>query len=146
VNPGVPDGFSDDLNGDKVPDLYPTLYPNVLATGLINAPNYGTWYSVNTGPFQFVAGQPVLLAFPYIYPGAYTIPQIVSNDQYGWIHSPSPYASVIQADGFGQGMMFETNPIGYLNSLNHNPLDLADNLTTPTTPAITHRNISVTQM
>jgi prepilin-type N-terminal cleavage/methylation domain-containing protein len=135
----VPDGFSDDVNGDKVPDLYPTLYPNVLATGLINAPNYLNYYSINTGPFQITSG---LLAFPYIFPGAYTIPQILSADQYGWIHSPSPYANVIQADGNGQGMMFESNPLGYLQSLNHNPLDLADNVPTPSTPPITHGSIS----
>ena len=59
-----PDGYSDDLNADKVPDLYPTLYPNVLATGLINAPNYLSNYSLNTGPFQITSG---LLAFPYIF-------------------------------------------------------------------------------
>ena len=41
---------------------------------------------------------------------------------------------------------FEQNPIGYLQCLNHNPLDLADNLPTPSTPPITQGNISGTQM
>ena len=72
------------------------------------------------------------LAFPYLFPGAYTQPQQLTADQYGWIHSPSPYANVA-----GAGVSFESNPIGYLQSLNHNPLDLADNLPTPTTPIIT---------
>jgi prepilin-type N-terminal cleavage/methylation domain-containing protein len=139
----VPDGYSDDLNGDKVPDFYPSLYPNVLVTGLINAPNYLNFYTINTGPFQMSSG---ILGFPYIYPGAYTHPQILSAAQYGWIHSPSPYANVIQADGNGQGFTFEQNPLGYLTSMNHNPLDVADNLPTPSIPPITHGNISGTQM
>ena len=53
---------------------------------------------------------------------------------------------MIQADGNGQGMRFEDNPLGVSESLNHNPLDLADNLPTPSNPAITHGNISGTQM
>ncbi len=137
-----PDGYSDDFNGDKVPDLYPSLYPNLFTflntstalPQLIFAPNYS------------ISAATPSLAFPYIFPGAYTQPQMLTADQYGWIHSPSPYANVIQADGFGQGVNFESNPIGYLQSLNHNPLDLADNLPTPTTPLITHGTVTGTQM
>ena len=51
-----PDGYSDDLNGDKVPDFYPSLYPNVFATGLVTAPNYT------------LSPAAAYLAFPYIYP------------------------------------------------------------------------------
>jgi prepilin-type N-terminal cleavage/methylation domain-containing protein len=115
--PGA-DGFSDDLNSDKVPDFYPSLYPNVFNTGLVTAPNYT------------VSAPAAFLAFPFIFPGAYTYPQFLSADQYGWIHSPSPYANVN-----GQATTFEQNPLGYLQSLNHNPLDLADNLPTPAIPA-----------
>jgi prepilin-type N-terminal cleavage/methylation domain-containing protein len=129
-----PDGFSDDINGDKVADLYPSLYPNVFNTGLVTAPNYT------------VSAPAVFLAFPYIFPGAYSRPQVVSADQFGWIHSPTPYANVIQADGNGQAMTFEQSPLQYLQSINHNPLDLADNLPTPTTPQITHGNINGAQM
>jgi prepilin-type N-terminal cleavage/methylation domain-containing protein len=130
----APDGFSDDVNGDKVPDFYPSLYPNVFNTGLINAPNYT------------VSAPAALLAFPYIFPGAYTHPQILSADQYGWIHSPSPYANVIPPFGTNAAQTFEQNTLGYLQCLNHNPLDLADNLPTPSTPPITGGNISGTQM
>ncbi len=130
----TPDGYSDDINGDKVPDFYPSLYPNVFNTGLVTAPNYT------------VSAPAALLAFPYIFPGAYTHPQILSADQYGWIHSPSPYANVIPPFGTNAAQTFEQNPIGYLQCLNHNPLDLADNLPTPTTPPITGGNISGTQM
>ena len=76
------------------------------------------------------------MAFPYIYPGAYTYPQVVSADQYGWIHSPTP----VIYDQVGNTYMFENDtmptaaapnqPI-YLNNMNHNPLDLGDNLSIP---------------
>ena len=142
-----PDAYSDDVNADKVPDLYPSLYAGAYSSGLVFAPPTSV-----ANPF--VGAQAIsknnpgvaFLAFPYMFPGAYTQPQIVSADQYGWIHSPSPYANVIQSDGFGQGVMFETNPLAYLQSLNHNPLDLADNLPTPATPLITHGNITANQM
>ncbi len=119
VNGAVqPDGYFDDVNNDKVPDLYPSLYPNVFNTGLIFAPNY----VVNVAtPF---------LAFPYLFPGSYSAPQALGNDQYGWIHSPSPVANF-----GGTAVTFDTSPLAYLNSINHNPLDLGDNLPTPTNPA-----------
>ena len=56
------DGIPDDINGDNVPDLYPSLYPNVFNSALINAPGY-------TAP-SATAIQ--LLAFPYVFPGAYS--------------------------------------------------------------------------
>ena len=129
-----PDGYSDDLNGDKIPDFYPSLYPNVFNTGLINAPNY------------VVSPAAAYLAFPYIFPGAYSCPQVVSQDQYGWIHSPTPYANVVPPYGNNQALTFEQNPLGYLECLNHNPLDVGDNLPTPTTPPILNGNISGTAM
>jgi type II secretory pathway pseudopilin PulG len=116
-----PDGLPDDLNGDNAPDLYPSLYPNVFNTGLINAPNY-----------QGNATAIGLLAFPYIFPGAYSKAQALSNDAYGWIHSPSPYANAN-----GTAVQFDTSGLAYVNNLNHNPLDLGDNLPTPANPAIT---------
>jgi prepilin-type N-terminal cleavage/methylation domain-containing protein len=114
------DGYFDDLNGDKVPDLYPTLYPNVFNTGLIFAPNY----TIN-------AATP-LLGFPYLFPGSYSVPQLLQNNNqnhFGWIHSPSPMANV-----GGANVTFDTNPLAYLQAMNHNPLDLGDNLPTPLTP------------
>lgn len=124
----TPDGFSDDLNADKVPDLYPTLYPNVLNTGLINAPGYLNFYAANTPPFSLG-----LLAFPYLYPGAYSFPQVLSKNQYGWIHSPTPVVN----DQNGNTYQFDTSALVYLNNLNHNPLDVGDNGSIPdknTTP------------
>ncbi len=119
-----PDGFFDDLNNDKVPDLYPTLYPNVLNTGLVLAPNYLNFYQANTAPFSLG-----LLAFPYIFPGAYSVPQALSADQFGWIHSPTPVVNdtagnTYRFDQFGH----QPQALTYLNNINHNPLDLGDNL------------------
>ena len=30
------------------------------------------------------------MAFPFVFPGAYSRPQRLANDAYGWIHSPDP--------------------------------------------------------
>jgi prepilin-type N-terminal cleavage/methylation domain-containing protein len=114
-----PDGLSDDQNDDNVPDLYTTLYPSVFNTGLIWAPpNY---------PNTAVTSH---LAFPYIFPGAYSQSQDLPTASYslGWIHSPTP--TVVDASGNPQ-QMDGTNPLSYLQYLNHNPLDLGDNLPPP---------------
>ncbi len=70
-----------------------------------------------------------LMAFPFIFPGAYSKPQRLTNDQLGWIHSPTPEVN------FNGGVTFQGNANGttldYLNNLNHNPLDLGDNLPVP---------------
>ncbi len=118
--PNKPDGVPDDANGDNVPDLYPSLYPNVFNTGLFNAPGYaGNSTAIN------------LLAFPYIFPGAYSKAQALTSDSFGWIHAPSPYANAS-----GTSVQFDMGGLAYLNGLNHNPLDVGDNLPTPANPAI----------
>lgn len=113
------DGIPDDQNGDNIPDLYPTLYPNAinLLGTLIFAPNY---YSTNPGLSH--------MAFPFLYPGSYSVPQTLSTSTTlaGWIHSPDP----VVASG-GSAVAFDSNPLLYLNSLNHNPLDIGDNLPDP---------------
>jgi len=109
------DGLYDDVNDDNVPDLYPSLYPGVFSAGLVFAPNY-----------QPNATAINLLAFPYIFPGAYSVPQQVANDQYGLIHSPTPSAVVAAAQ-----VNFDQQPAVYLQNLNHNLLDLGDNLPLP---------------
>lgn len=111
-----PDGLYDDTNDDNLPDLYPTLYPGVFNTGLIFAPNY----QANNSAIN-------LLAFPFIYPGAYSEPQNLANGyQLGWIHSPNPQVFVNN-----NGVTYDNNPSVYLQYLNHNPLDLGDNLPVP---------------
>ena len=68
-----------------------------------------------------------LLAFPYVFPGAYSKAQALSSDAYGWIHAPAPYS----VDTAGNTHQFDTQPLLYLQYLNHNPVDVGDNLPTP---------------
>jgi prepilin-type N-terminal cleavage/methylation domain-containing protein len=112
------DGISDDVNNDNVPDLYPSLYPGVFSAGLLFPP-----------PNYVQPGAASLLAFPYIFPGAYSQPQnLASGYQLGWIHSPTPSVSNPAATFDGpQGPLF------YLQNMNHNPLDVGDNLAQPAT-------------
>ena len=120
-----PDGIPDDLNGDNIPDLYPTLYPTVFAnTALINAPAYNLNLITNTGALN-------ALAFPFVFPGAYSKAQTVSTDAYGWIHAPSPVANVN-----GSFVHYDTNPAAYLQALNHHPVEIGDNLPTPLNPPV----------
>src|SRR5262249_53569174 len=115
---GSPDGFPDDYNQDNIPDLYPSLYSGVFAP---SNPNInGTWQLVfepNLFPNQIGDN---FLAFPWIFPGAYSKPQTLTNYALGWIHSPTPTAQ----DTGGNFYQFDVNPLAYLQNINHNPLDL----------------------
>jgi len=130
-----PDGLSDDVNGDNVPDYYPTLYPGVLPAAV-----------GGTGPPLNAAGQLIyeplaasrpalaqVAAFPFVFPGAYSRPQTLgtppNTSNYGWIHSPEP--DVLYNGG---PLQFDAQPLGYLGylqNLNHNPIDVGDNLPLP---------------
>jgi prepilin-type N-terminal cleavage/methylation domain-containing protein len=122
--PGFPpggggDGFADDLNsdgakpvGDGVPDYYPTLYPLVFSNPntLIfdHAPNA---YPGLPNPDPLLRTLPVgvgaydVLAFPFMYPGAYSAPDPTSQASgWGWVHSLDPGGTAI----------------------NHSPLDLGE--------------------
>ena len=124
------DGLSDDLNGDNVPDYYPTLYPTVLAP------------TNNAGQLIYEpipANRQALgaMAFPFVFPGAYSIPQTLTTAAYGWIHSPNPEVNIgspsapvaVTYQGNGNG-----TTLTYLQNINHNPLDTGDNLQHPGQP------------
>ena len=71
------DGLSDDFNGDNVPDYYPTLYPTVLAPT-----NNAGQLIYEPGPAQTGLPWPPSLtpmAFPFVFPGAYSRPQSLAN-------------------------------------------------------------------
>jgi prepilin-type N-terminal cleavage/methylation domain-containing protein len=121
---GIPDDYNLATNqattslngtafGDGVPDYYPTLYPNVFN---LTAPPNNVTSLVNIAGVNYPAGTPTYqnLAFPFIFPGAYSKPDPVAlkNPTLGWIHSLDPSG----------------------NSLNHAPLDLGDNLPAPSSP------------
>jgi prepilin-type N-terminal cleavage/methylation domain-containing protein len=120
------DGLPDDTNSDNIPDLYPSLYPNVFTTQPTGSLVFTSAYN------GVVANATALLGFPYVFPGAYTSPQTLSNNNLGyapgWIHSPTPSSQ----DTAGNVYQFDGNsPFAYLNNLNHNPLDQGDNLMPP---------------
>jgi prepilin-type N-terminal cleavage/methylation domain-containing protein len=133
-----PDGIPDDQNQDNVPDLYPSLYPGLFpqqgvgGTGppsdtvnggnkqLIFEPNFGGWSRTGLG----------FMAFPFVFPGAYSKAQALANDRLGWIHAPAPFAIDATLPTPNQ-YRFDQNPLQYLQNLNHNPLDVGDNLPAP---------------
>jgi prepilin-type N-terminal cleavage/methylation domain-containing protein len=133
---GGPDGIPDDLNSDNIWDLYPSLYPNVFNAGPANPLNTGLVYASN---YQANATAVSLMAFPFTFPGAYSKAQKLPNatDAAGWIHSPAPVANYggneITFD-VGLGTAGTATPLNYVQSINHNPLDLGDNLPTPINP------------
>ncbi len=103
------DGIPDDFNGDSVNDFVPSLYYNVPA-GLINeAP------PLVSGQTRGTYATFATVAFPYVYPYAYSKPD--PSNAAGWIHSPDPTLSVTTVAG--------------LNAINHSPLELGDNLPSP---------------
>lgn len=124
----VADGIPDDRDGDNVPDFYPTLYPNLIN----NAATVGLWnaFDPTTTAMALVASQQRnSLGFPYVFRGAYTQAQLLGDFSAGWIHAPAPTA-VDPADP-SVTYRFDVDPANYLRFLNHNPLDLGDNLPTP---------------
>jgi prepilin-type N-terminal cleavage/methylation domain-containing protein len=133
------DGIPDDLNSDNVPDSYPSLYFGVFSATNPNVT--GTWQltfepAYPAGVARQGASFPAM-AFPYVFPGAYTVPQAMSTAantaKYGWIHAPAPFATVITDPLNCTATSFDNNPVvslPYLQSINHNPLDFGDNLPT----------------
>jgi prepilin-type N-terminal cleavage/methylation domain-containing protein len=130
-----PDNLTDDFNGDNVPDYYPSLYGGLF----INPTNQLTFEPpYPTPPTPLNPNYRYLLAFPYVFPGAYSCPQVLNNGTapYGWIHSPNPQAYIAANNS---NVAFDpNNPTAptnlnllYLNSINHNPIDLGDNLPLP---------------
>ncbi len=110
------DGVPDDQNGDTVPDFWPSLYPNAIAAGLLNEVVPTT---VTMRPY----GSALNMAFPYIYPYAYSHPDAETLNL-GWIHSPNPYYTSAVAGSW----------LAVLNHLNHNPLLGGDSLPRPYHP------------
>ncbi len=124
------DGLSDDLNGDNVPDYYPTLYPTVLAP----TNNAGQLIQLIYEPIPANRQALGAMAFPFVFPGAYSIPQTLTTAAYGWIHSPNPEVN-IGSPSAPVGVIYQGNANGttlnYLQNINHNPLDTGDNLSIP---------------
>ena len=139
---GIPDGLSDDLNSDNIPDYWPTLYPGVFTPLNLNQNGWQLIFEVSPFPQNVCPTSGALMGFPWIFPGAYSQAADVADRHgpVGWIHSPAPVANVPQGNGTGTLVSFDSGGNGsaslaYLQSINHNPLDVGDNLPTPTNPA-----------
>jgi type II secretory pathway pseudopilin PulG len=127
------DGLADDYNGDNVPDYYPTLYPTVGSPQDVNGNAIQLLYE----PLAAARTALAKMAFPFVYPRAYSLPQVlsaatttwVSNAApYGWIHSPDPQ---VYNTATSSNVAFDADPLTYLQLVNHNPLDTGDNLPVP---------------
>ena len=125
-----PDNLADDFNGDNVPDYYPSLYGGLFAN-----PTNQLVFEPPTFTAPLVPTFRSLMAFPYVFPGAYSCPQVLSagTAPYGWIHSPNPQVYIASTNS---NVAFDSNTppattLVYLNSINHNPIDLGDNLPLP---------------
>lgn len=127
VDDTVLDDFPDDFNsltagmtdspGDGVPDFYPSLYYNLLNRGARqNGPYRPLIFEGGTPPGRTGANL-ATMAFPYVFPGAYSHPDPYSRG-IGWLHSPNPISNA-------------GSQLALLQYLNHNPLDLGDNLPRP---------------
>lgn len=99
---GNPDGAPDDGNANDVPDYYPTLYTDG-SNNHGNAPNRFT-FDFGTSPGRVSPGSYNVYAFPFIYPGMYSVADRF-NTAYGWVH--------------------------HLYTANHAPLETGDNLGVP---------------
>jgi hypothetical protein len=127
----TPDGIADDLNqdtgsglfiGDGVQDYLPGLYPQLFQapSQVFNNPTQGALIFESSPYVRPGAASLDTMAFPYIYPLAYSVPDAYSlANNLGWIHSPDPGNS--------------QTTVALLNALNHAPLDLGDNLPPPGT-------------
>ncbi len=119
------DGIADDANADGIPDFYPTLYYNILPSNTpANPLIFAQGYTAPTGASY------ATMAFPYVFPGAYTTPETATGSGEGRLHSPTPSVG-------NPPVSFDANPVLYLRSFNHNPLDVGDNLPTPALPSET---------
>ena len=77
------------------------------------------------------------MAFPFVFPGAYSLPQILTTAAYGWIHSPNPEVTSARRPHRRGDLPGNANgtTLDYLQNINHNPLDTGDNLRIPANPS-----------
>ena len=126
--PGRQDGLTDDLNGDNVPDYYPTLYPGMLPAPTPAPPASSSSSQLSTSRRACAAAH-----------GADGLPLRLPG---GLLPAPGPEqrrrrldslarARVVDAQRQPRPVRRPQRPALYLQNLNHNPLDLGDNLPTP---------------
>jgi len=124
--PSGPDGIIDDFNADGVPDYYPTLYydgtgynPSFPPSGTLGwAPNGAVHEGLQYAGLQRVeakagnANSYDVYAFPFIFPGMYSVADPTRASNLGALHYLHPNGQI-----------------------NHAPLSIGDNVPTPVLPA-----------
>ena len=124
----LPDSVPDDNNADGIPDYYPTLYTDGT-NGWAGRPN-GSINEVLPFPAapapgaRQSPGSHDYYAFPFIYPGMYSMPDGATLSG----KKVTPTASKL---GWRHGMFPGTDAVSKLTLLNHSPLDLGDSLPPP---------------
>lgn len=119
---GNPDGHADDQNYDGLPDYYQTLYPNAIANGLV----------VESNPPANRLMTYDTLAFPFVFPGAFSKGRYNLGTQswspvVGSIHGMyPPHAALTLPNGTIVPAYPPLRP-------NHSPMVDSDNLPTPST-------------
>lgn len=139
-NPAVdtPDGMSDDeeqntsgaVVGNGIADISPTLYPNMIASG-----SSSLLFEINNGAVTTRSDTPTyqVLAFPYIFPGAYSKPDIGAGSLAGagWINSVDPSTLATFSDTSKFPSATGTSTLDQLLFLNQKPIDIGDSLPLP---------------
>jgi prepilin-type N-terminal cleavage/methylation domain-containing protein len=138
------DGIADDGNFDLIPDYYPTLTwtqvqialnsPAGTPQGLMNE-DMGSMPGAGTIPNSYPRLPPAndTYAFPFIFPGMYSAPELKSLDGQmaaptGWLHSSDPGTPAIP--GSTAGIVTVGNA---RMPANQAPLDFGDSLAPPGT-------------
>ncbi|MHC5536735.1 PulJ/GspJ family protein [Singulisphaera rosea] len=135
------DGIADDEEtdgggfyvGNGVHDFYPTLYPNMIASG-----NNSLLFEVRNATATARGGTTPTydqMPFPYIFPGAYSMPDSASNSLSGagWIHSEDPSTLNSFSNTTHYPAATGSHFLDQLLFVNHNPLELGDSLPLPQT-------------
>ncbi len=155
---GQPDQLPDMQLGIGIPDWAPTFYPQLFSGSSRSSAGLTPTYLVNQGPSYgntptppqayISAKNPDLMAFPYVYMGAYSKFD-TSSSAYGQLHGMPYLPFLTQTVNFP---LYPVQPYGYyylnasapvlnpnlssygtnLNRPNHAPLESGDNLATPT--------------
>ena len=141
---GSPDGIPDDNNNDGVADYYPTLYFDGVGHQYKDANNNPIWspntqtnegvgYLHNSTTTALRVEQATgnsydVYAFPFIFPGMYSVPDgsTVSNNGVATPPNPGTVTPPTNNYGWRHGLFPTTG-----QTINHSPLDVGDNLSAP---------------
>ena len=127
------DGLTDDFNGDNVPDYYPTLYPERCSTPR-TGPTVNAAVSSSSSPRLPPRPRRRLLRESWLSPSSSRRllpapdPELANDATTAGFTRPTPDGHRTTAT---PSSSTTTPGSAYLQNMNHNPLDVGDNLPTP---------------